>query len=276
MRRLVPVLSAFLLAAVAAPSVSHARTAVAGSFFSRSLAGTLRFDVWLPAGYGAHPETRYPVVYFLHGLPASPTGFHGARFVAAGVRGNAIVVAPQGARANDPDPEYLDRGRGQNWETAIARELPAYVDAHYRTVRNRRGRALVGLSAGGYGAALLGLNDVRDFSVIESWSGYFHPTDPTGRHALELGTADATARASLHTLVPRLRRTFAAHPTFLAFYVGRGDARFRAENEQLHRELGAAGVPHVFRLYEGGHSTALWRAHAGRWLALALAHLDAH
>src|SRR5207253_5090865 len=49
------------------------------------------------------------------------------------------------------DLEYLDWGPGRNWETAIARELPAYVDAHYRTVPGRAGRALIGVSAGGYG-----------------------------------------------------------------------------------------------------------------------------
>jgi S-formylglutathione hydrolase FrmB len=43
--------------------------------------------------------------------------------------------------------EYLDWGTGRNWETAIAHELPRYVDARYRTIRDRRGRAFVGLSA---------------------------------------------------------------------------------------------------------------------------------
>lgn len=271
MRRLVPVLAAL---ALALPSAAGARTVVSDGFHSRALAGTLRFDIWLPAGYAAHPRRRYPVVYFLHGLPASPSGYHGARFVAAAAQGRAIVVAPQGAKANDADPEYLDLGPGRNWTTAIARELPAYVDAHYRTIANRHGRALVGLSAGGYGAALLGLNDVRDFSVIESWSGYFHATDPSGERTLDLGSAGANERASVHRVVPGLRRTFAAHPTFLAFYIGRGDTRFRAENEQLNRELAAAGVPHVFRLYAGGHSSALWYQHARRWVGLALAHLQ--
>jgi len=39
-----------------------------------------------------------------------------------------------------------------------------------------------------------------------------------------------------------------ALPTFIAFYVGRDDWRFSAENEQLNQELSRAGVPHVFRL----------------------------
>jgi enterochelin esterase-like enzyme len=54
--------------------------------------------------------------------------------------------------------------------------------------------------------------------------------------------------------------------------VGRGDARFRTENELLD-ELGTAHVPHVFQLYPGAHETAVWQRHARAWLALALAHL---
>jgi hypothetical protein len=53
----------------------------------------------------------------------------------------------------------------------------------------------------------------------------------------------------------------------------RGDTRFRAENLRLHRELFAAGVPHLFRLYPGAHAQTVWSAHAAAWLRLALDHL---
>jgi enterochelin esterase-like enzyme len=59
----------------------------------------------------------------------------------------------------------------------------------------------------------------------------------------------------------------------LAFYVGTDDSRFRAENERLDRELGAAGVPHVFSVYPGAHEQSVWSAHAAAWLTLALRHL---
>ena len=59
------------------------------------------------------------------------------------------------------DPEYLDWGPGRQWETAVAEEVPAYVDAHFRTIRSRSARAIVGLSAGGYGAVLVALGQSR-------------------------------------------------------------------------------------------------------------------
>jgi S-formylglutathione hydrolase FrmB len=245
------------------------------AIWSPAVNGRLRLGIYLPAGY-ASGGRRYPVVYFLHGLPASPTSFRGADFLARALRARgrkAIIVAPQGARDHDSDPEYLDWGTGRNWETAITRDIVGYVDSHFRTIPQRRGRALVGLSAGGYGAVILALHHLGAFSVVESWSGYFHPTDPQGIRALDLGSASANANASAHAFVKTLRGAFARRPTYFAFYVGRGDARFRDENERFDRELDAARVPHVFRVYAGGHAQSVWSAHAQTWLAVAVDHL---
>lgn len=262
-----------LAALLAAPSAS-ARTQLAereDEAPSQALAEPLPFHVYLPPGY-AGSGLRYPVVYFLHGLPAPPDAYRHLGYVAralARAGRPAILVVPRGARAGEADPEYLDLGPGRNWETALARELPAYVDGRYRTVRSRSARAVVGLSAGGYGAMLLALRHLDTFSVAEAWSGYFHATAPSGRSPLP-GAAPGTAA---HALVPELPRRLARFPTLLAFYVGDRDDRFREENVRLDRELADAGVPHLFRVYPGGHATVLWNAHAVEWLRLALARL---
>ena len=101
-----------------------------------------------------------------------------------------------------------------------------------------------------------------------------HPTDPTGNFGLDLGSPTKNAHASAHSFIAGLRRSLARNPTFLAFYVGTADARFRAENEQLDRELAAANVPHLFRIYAGAHDQSLWTQHAATWLAIALDHLE--
>ena len=237
---------------------------------SQALGGELKFAAYLPKEYESG-STRYPVIYFLHGLPSGPDGYRSAGFLADALDRlgrPAIVVAPQGSRRPNSDPEYLGA-----WEKAIAKELPRVVDSRFRTIRDRSGRALVGISAGGYGAMLLALHNLGSFAVVESWSGYFHPTIPDGTGALDLGSAAANARASAHTFVPGLKKAVAAQPTFIGFYVGSGDGRFRDENLQFDRELTSAGVPHVFRLYPGGHEQAVWAKHAPAWLALALDHV---
>ena len=100
--------------------------------------------------------------------------------------------------------------------------------------------------------------------MIESWSGYFHATTPNGKKSIAAGPD-----SNVHSLTIRLR----SEPTFLGFYVGSGDDRFRDENELLDRELDKARVPHVFELYRGGHSSGFWNEHEDDWVVTALQHL---
>jgi S-formylglutathione hydrolase FrmB len=271
MRRVRVILVVLVLAAVAGASVAVLKQNrdLDEGITSVALKGRVHARVVLPAGY-ADGNRRYPVIYFLHGLPATAKAYRGNSWVitALAKAGPAILVIPQGARDSDTDPEYLNWGSGRDWETYVSEEVPRYIDAHFRTIRSRSGRALVGVSAGGYGATILGLHHLRSFSVIESWSGYFHPTDPTGTAPLARGPA-----ADAHTLIGALRSSQAARPTYLAFYIGRGDTRFLPENRQFDRELTSAHVRHVFEVYRGAHETSLWASHARTWLALALAQL---
>jgi enterochelin esterase-like enzyme len=259
------------LALLAVSGAAARGTELDTSFRSQALKAELHFEVYLPADYNTS-GARYPVLYFLHGLPSGASAYRDVGFLERALDGTAheaILVAPQGALANEPDAEYLDR-----WETAIAQELVHVVDSRYRTIPARKGRALIGLSAGGYGAMHLGLEYLRDFSVVESWSGYFKPTDPSGTRVLDLGSEGKNKRANVHEQAKQDRALLLALPTFIAFYVGRGDTRFVAENRQLNVELSEAGVPHVFRIYPGGHERVLWQRYAQPWLSLALARLS--
>ena len=271
-RRALLLCAVAVAACIAFVALAHGKTSreLDEPIQSVALGGRVHARVVLPPAYDARPRTRYPVIYFLHGLPASSGAYQGNDWLIDALEqaGPAILVMPQGARGGDTDPEYLDWGVGRNWSTYIASELPRFVDRHFRTIRGRSGRAILGLSAGGYGATIIGLRHLAGFSVVESWSGYFHPTDPSGTKALDRGPL-----ATAHALVSILRADEKTRPTFVAFYVGSGDARFRAENKQLNNELDAARVPHAFAVYPGAHETALWQRHAKEWLRMALAHL---
>ena len=245
-----------------------------GSLPPPSVRGTERYAVYLPPGYG-HGGRRYPVIYALHGLPADGTEYltmpiasWGADALRAGRP--AIVVAPQGARARDTDPEWHDWRAGRDWERVVAEDLVRHIDRTYRTRADRRGRALIGVSAGGYGATLIALHHPAEFSVIQSWSGYFHPTNPAGTGPLDVGTPAGNARASAHTYVPLANALYRRYrPTNFGFYVGDADERFLDENQQLHRELLAAGVPHRFAVYPGAHTSAFWARHEADWIGVA-------
>ncbi|MEO8967364.1 MAG: alpha/beta hydrolase-fold protein [Solirubrobacteraceae bacterium] len=243
---------------------------------SAALSGTLPALVTLPAGYHSG-SARYPVVYFLHGLPANRSAYLSYPFVASSLaqtRRRAIVVQPQGARSENSDREYLDWDAGENWPRAISHDLVNCVDARFRTVRSRFGRALIGLSAGGYGAFNIGLRALSTFGAVESWSGYFAATNPTGTTILNLGSTHANDDA----VVPSggsLRRMVGIWPTLIAFYVGAQDSRFLNMNKLYDAELTTAGVTHTFRIYPGGHSGTLWQSQAPTWLAMGFDALGA-
>jgi enterochelin esterase-like enzyme len=240
-----------------------------------AMGGSLPAQVYLPPAYQAHGR-RYPVVYFLHGLPASPASYTQNAFIAQALvsaHEPAIVVAPQGARDPDSDREYLDWAPTEDWPRAISDDLTACVDRHFHTIADRSGRLLIGLSAGGYGAMNIGLRDLASFGAVESWSGYFVATDPSGHHVLRLGSA-AARRAAAVPRGPGLTAALAHSPALIAFYVGRDDDRFLDMNEAFDGALRHSRIAHVFRTYAGGHSVSLWRSQAPGWLAMGLTYLS--
>jgi enterochelin esterase-like enzyme len=241
---------------------------------SPSLGGQFPTLVYLPAAYDSSGR-RYPVVYFLHGLPANPQSYTQNAFVAHALVSadeQAIVVAPQGARESDSDREYLDWSASEDWPKAISHDLTTCIDHQFRTIATRKGRALIGLSAGGYGAFNVGLRTLQTFGAVESWSGYFVGTDPSGYHVLKLPSPAAQQAATVPDGRP-LAKEVARWPSLIAFYVGSSDDRFADANQAFDASLRKARIAHVFRVYPGGHSAALWQAQAPSWLALALTYL---
>ena len=263
------------------PAGERLRVPAAGPFrvlsivcHAPSLGGRMPAEVYLPPGYGT-TRRRYPVVYFLHGLPANPDSYRHNSFVAGALLGagqRALVVAPQGARSKGSDREYLDWSPTEDWPRAITYNLTSCVDHRFRTIASRRGRALIGLSAGGYGALNIGLRNLQTFSAVEAWSGYIAATDPSGWHLLSFPSAVEQRNATIPDNLD-LRAEMRRYPALIGFYCGRADDRFAGTNEQLNRTLDAGRIWHVYRTYPGGHSGALWRAQAPKWLSLALTYL---
>lgn len=135
-------------------------------FQSRMLAAPEPFDILLPVGYGASAR-RYPELYLLHGL-----GGHYGTWVkkTSVVEDDAayplIIVMPEGGTG------YFINGAQPHtqWASYILDELIPYVDAHYRTIAQCQGRAVAGVSMGGYGALRFGIEDPDRFSFAAGLS----------------------------------------------------------------------------------------------------------
>jgi enterochelin esterase-like enzyme len=236
--------------------------------------------VYLPSGYTQHPRRHYPVLYLLHGFPGRPLAFLST--VRMGIINDVlttrhraqplILVMPFGSTGTFNDQEWVNGvAAGNNWSTFVSRDLVRYVDAHYRTIATARGRALAGLSEGGYGAINIAVQHPREFSVVESWSGYVRPDKLHSIFGRDLQLLPANdPRLLVRRAAPSLRKIGA----YFWFYSGSTD-RFRTQNAAFARELTALRVPYKYRLVYGGHNWAIWRANAAfAYLAAAarLAH----
>jgi len=226
--------------------------------FVRSGVGTRPCFVFLPPGYT--PAARYPTVYILHGLPGSPFSIvHGLRL--AGIADRLIVrrlVRPFIAVMPTAGPRHYDGEWAGVWEAYVVHSVLPWVDAHLSTVPGARGRAIAGLSAGGFGAVDIALRHPMLFGTVESWSGYFEPPrDGPLAHA-------SRGELDRHDPVLLVR----AEASFLRragtrFFLSSGTTNDRwtaARTREFARELAAVGIRHRLWLAPGGHNGRLWRA----------------
>ncbi len=162
MRRVV--LAVLAVLATAAPAQAAGELQLAGStrisdrlselaFRTPAVTGETHVRVLTPTGYDASGRTRYPVLYLLHGALDDDTAWTlkgDAEAITAGVP--LIVVMPSSGTGGG----YVDWRNGgafgpPAWETYHLFQLLPWIDAHYPTFARREGRAVAGLSMGGYG-----------------------------------------------------------------------------------------------------------------------------
>jgi S-formylglutathione hydrolase FrmB len=213
------------LAAVwgAAPASAEPGTIERIKVHGASLEGNLEGDpadrdvlVYLPPSYASAPERRYPVVYALHGYDMTAESFAamlGApasidRAVAAG-EDETIVVLPD-ANTLHGGSFYSSSPTIGDWESFIAQDLVASIDARYRTIPEQRARGLLGHSMGGYGALRIAMKRPGVFDSVYAMSPCClraRGADPRVEAAIEEGMTVEQATAG-----PRdLRNSFAAH-----------------------------------------------------------------
>ena len=141
-------------------------------FFSPAVGRMMKFDIVLPPDYAESVE-RYPVLYLLHGYLQNYTVWGRSLSAAYYARklNDLILVLPDGGNSWYINYAFSEQGQTNNWEDHIIEDVVGYVDEHYRTEARRQGRALSGLSMGGFGALALGLRHPDQFISIGSTSG---------------------------------------------------------------------------------------------------------
>jgi S-formylglutathione hydrolase FrmB len=305
--------------AAAAPAPSHV---VTEHFHSDALGVDKDVVIYLPRGYDAQAAKHWPVFYYLHGLGGNETNWikHGQLDAAAdGQKLDAIVVMPDGDDGFYVDsPSKVDYDqcmkdgtglfnpaqephettcvRARNYETYIAKDLVGWVDAHYHTIARRDGRAIAGLSMGGFGAMELALRHQDEFAAAASHSGaiamLYRGPRPFAPGKTELLTDVASWGAAVEPIGAWVRgllgpdlATWKAHdvvelaaklpPGKVALYFDCGsedDFALQDNVQYVHEALTAKHVAHEFFLGPGKHDFAFWSARVPKSLAFLRDH----
>ncbi len=262
-------------AAVAQTSASApSRLVLSGAFPSPALGGEMAYSVYLPPGFRTDAD-RYRVLYLLHGTRGSERDWPGNggvqetadRLINAGTIKPTIIVMPDGRTSWYVDSAEL--GGPGNFERAIDPDVVAMIDRAYPTIPTRAGRAIAGLSMGGYGALRLALMHPERYGAVAAispalWVRVTPETVPDERY-------DRVFQGAFgRPFDPR--RFVAANPMSLlatmtrgrdapAIYLAAGHDDYPgivADTEQFHAALRAAGIASEFHMVDGRHDWGLW------------------
>jgi S-formylglutathione hydrolase FrmB len=171
MKKLLPLLAwAALVVVPPGAALAQALPVKTVEFDSDSVGRKMKYNVVLPARYEMTTD-RYPVLYLLHGLTSNYTAWARMNVPSYARTYDLIVVMADAGNSWYVNWAKSEEGQKNRWEDAIIKDLIGHVDATYRTVARREGRAINGLSMGGFGGLMLGLRHPDLFCSIGSESG---------------------------------------------------------------------------------------------------------
>jgi len=211
----------------------------------------------LPDAYRENDEA-FPVLYLLHGWSGAYDNWPRKMDLKPLVdRHSFIIVCPDGAYAG----WYLDSplDSGSQYDSYIAREVPRYIDEHYRSIPEMRGRFLCGLSMGGHGAVSLLAKHPDRFAAAGSMSGVMQLTDSSKRFGIVqlIGKPGFRARRWRDYSCLYLVEKLIGSDKGLIIDCGVDDFTI-AGNRAMHRKLLRLGIDHDYYERPGAHSWAYW------------------
>ena len=143
------------------------------SVYSPSMKKSLKAAITFPSSY-QKGQSRYPVVYLLHGGSGAYSDWH-QKVTEKGIvnqmaeEHQVLIITPGvGPASYYYDSPLLDSVR---YETYMIQELIPFIDKNYRTLAQKESRAITGLSMGGHGAITLATKHPSLFTAAGSMSG---------------------------------------------------------------------------------------------------------
>ncbi len=225
--------------------------------YSKSMKKNIKAVVITPDGYKIGKS--FPVLYLLHGAGGSYAEWVNKVPAIKNLADQYqfIIVCPDG----NVTSWYFDSPVDPEWkyETYVAKELVTYIDEHYKTIAEKRGRAITGLSMGGHGALYLAFKHQDVYGAAGSMSGGvdIKPFPNGWNIPKRLGPEDEfPERWKQHSVIDLI---YLIKPKSLAITIDCGTEDFFYKvNLRLHDELLYNNIPHDFTTRPGVHNWEYW------------------
>ncbi len=246
-------------------------------FDSKEMGREMPYRVIFPARYKVDRDARYPVIYLLHGLTGNHTNWTDRTKLAEySTFYKFIIITPEGENGWYTDGATNEKDK---YESYIIKELIPEVDKRFRTITDRKNRAIAGLSMGGYGALKFGLKYPEMFSLAGSFSGALgaasFPSSGRGEASMRslgviFGPTDSETRKA-NDIFRMIREITPEQLKAMPFlYVDCGTEDFLFQNNRDFIDLLIQKkVPHEFRQLPGGHNWPYWDKQVQEFLRIA-------
>lgn len=223
-----------------------------------------RITIYTPPGYENSSE-KYPVLYLLHGMGGDEEAWIALgrtaqildNLIAQGKAKPMLVVMPNGNVAQEAAPGESSLGfvkptmqlpntmDGKYEETF--KDVISFVESNYRVKAEKSGRAIAGLSMGGYHTLHISRYYPNTFDYMGLFSAAIMPNQNTQSKVYD--NFEATLKAQLDN-------------GYKLYWIAIGKTDFLFKNNVEYREkLDAMKMPYIYRETEGGHTWTNWRVY---------------
>jgi S-formylglutathione hydrolase FrmB len=211
----------------------------------------------LPDSY--KKQSEFNVVYLLHGWSDNySTWITKVPHIKDDVdKYNFIVVMPDG----DYNSWYWDSPLDNKvqYETFISNELVSYIDDHYKTVKDKKGRAITGNSMGGQGALFLAIRHQDIFGAVGSLSGGVDICSFPMNWNMQEKIGSYVDNKQLWNNYSIVNSVYKIIPDSIKIIIDCGTEDFFYNvNKNLHKTLLYRNIPHTYIEHPGVHDWQCW------------------
>ncbi|HWC53054.1 MAG TPA: alpha/beta hydrolase family protein [Chitinophagaceae bacterium] len=250
------IISSFIVLTVA--FIGNAATVDTINIYSDAMHKDIKCVVVKPDSY-ENDNNQYPVVYLLHGYSGNFSNWitKVPKLKEEVDQLQLIIVCPDGNYSG----WYIDSpiDPSMKYETYVAKEVPAYIDSHYHTIKDRKTRAITGLSMGGHGALFIAFRHADFFGACGSMSGVVDLNFTKNKYDLIKRIGDTIQNAAYwkNFSVINIIDQYPKDSLAIIFDCGNDDP-FAGINRELHKKMLKLKIPHDYTERPGTHNWDYW------------------